>query len=124
MTRHSGKTKQYLCKTSITQPKRLLTKYNLECNIRNYAENNGIKYIIDVKAIYALTILSDIGGMKDKYYIFSLPLLVPLNGINTMPIHVNPAITEAAIRVGLRPHLENIKNYYYPFQSIASFSIS
>ena len=47
MTRHSGKIKQYLCKTSIAQPKRLLTKYNLECNIRNYGEKNGIKYIID-----------------------------------------------------------------------------
>ena len=49
--------------------------------------------------------------MKDKYYIFSLPLLVALKGMNAIAMHINPPITEATIRVGLRPHLKNIKNY-------------
>ena len=46
--------------------------------------------------------------MEDRYYIFNLPLLVSLNGMNAIAMNVNPPITEAAIRVGLRPHLKNI----------------
>ena len=61
--------------------------------------------------------------MKDKYYIFNIPLFVSLNGMNAIAMHVNPPITEAAIRVGLRPHLENIKNNNYSNKNILYVSI-